>query len=49
MTQVGNYSFSGCNRLTTIQYHETEEQFNEITLGSENAYFENATVIYIED
>ena len=49
VTSIGGYAFYNCSNLTTINYHGTEEEFNAITIGSNNDYFENATVNYITD
>ena len=48
VTSIGNEAFKWCNRLTTINYHGTEEQFKEIKIDPGNDYFKNATVNYIE-
>ena len=48
VTSIKDQAFYFCTRLTTINYHGTEEQFKAITIGSNNDYFKNATVNYIE-
>ena len=41
---IGNYAFSGCSSLTTVYYTGTEEQWNAITIGSDNAPLTDATI-----
>ena len=48
VTSIGQSAFYDCSKLTTIYYHGTEEQFKAITIGSDNYYFKDATVNYIE-
>ena len=46
---IGERAFRGCSKLTTVNFHGTEEDFKSISIKSENEYFKNATVNYIED
>ena len=49
VTSIGNYAFHDCSNLTTINYKGTEEQWNEISIGSNgNEYLTGATVNYTE-
>lgn len=35
VTSIGNYAFQSCSKLTSINYTGTEEQWNEITKGTD--------------
>ena len=49
VTSIENGTFYGCSNLTTVKYTGSEEQFNAITIGSNNQSFINATKIYNYD
>ena len=36
VTSIGGHAFYGCSKLTTAAYHGTAEQWNAITIGSDN-------------
>lgn len=42
VTSIGNYAFSGCNNLKTVYYSGTENQKDQISIGSNNTYLTNA-------
>lgn len=46
VTSIGNSAFNGCNSLTTVNYRGTEEQWNQITIGSGNTNLTKATINY---
>ena len=46
VTSIGNYAFSGCSGLTRVIYLGTEEQWNNLTIGSDNDYCLKATKIF---
>ena len=49
VTTIGTNAFHDCSNLTTINYKGTEEQWNEISIGSSgNEYLTGATVNYTE-
>ena len=45
VTSIGTHAFDGCTSLTNVYYTGTEEQWNEISIGSQNDYLKNATII----
>lgn len=45
VTNIGNYAFSGCSSLTTVNYTGTKEQWNNINIDSQ-ASLDNATINY---
>ena len=47
VTTIGDYAFYRCSKLGTIYYHGTEEQFNQIKIGTGNPYLKDATIIFI--
>ena len=45
VTDIGNYAFNGCTVLTDVYYDGTEEEWNNnVSIGSNNAPLENATM-----
>ena len=46
VTSIGNWAFYGCNNLETVYYGGSEEQWNEISIGSGNACMENANIFF---
>ena len=46
VTSIGNNAFFDCISLTTVNYMGTEEQWDEITIGSDNTDLTNATINY---
>ena len=46
VTTIDGYAFYGCSRLTTVNYRGTQEQWEQIDIGSNNAYLTNATINY---
>ena len=44
VTNIGNAAFSSCDSLTTVNYRGTKEEWNKISIGSENTYLTNATI-----
>lgn len=43
---IGNSAFYGCNKLDNIFYAGSEEQWAEITIGTNNSSLQNATIHY---
>ena len=43
---IVNYAFYNCTSLTTVYYTGTEEQWNAITIGTNNTPLTNATKVY---
>ena len=46
VTTIGTYSFYGCKALATVYYGGSEEQWNAISIGSNNSYLRNANIIF---
>ena len=46
VTSIGNYVFDGCTALTTVTYTGTAEQWNAITIGSNNTTLTNISITY---
>ena len=46
ITSIESYAFSGCSSLTDVYYGGSEEDWKNITLGSDNASLENANIHY---
>ena len=44
VTFIGDDAFYRCNNLTDVYYSGTQEQWNNISLGSGNDYLESATI-----
>ena len=44
VTYIGEGAFSLCTSLTDVYYSGTEEQWNNISIGSDNYYLESATI-----
>ncbi len=43
---IGNNAFYYCNKLSTVNYGGTQEQWNAITIGTENTYLSSASKSY---
>ena len=46
VTSIGGSAFYGCNNLTIVNYKGTQEQWGQISIGSENGYLISATINY---
>ncbi|MBQ2294659.1 MAG: leucine-rich repeat protein, partial [Spirochaetales bacterium] len=46
VTTIGNYAFGDCNNLTSINYKGSQEQWEQISIGSDNGCLTNATINY---
>ena len=46
VTSIGDSAFYGCDSLNTIYYSGTQEQWNSISIGSDNEELENAAIEY---
>lgn len=46
VTSIEEFAFWFCTSLTTVNYKGTEEQWNQITIGSDNTPLTNATINY---
>lgn len=49
VTTIDRKAFCECNNLTDIYYNGTEEQWNKISISSENDELENVTIHYKRD
>ena len=49
VTSIGNYAFYDCENLTDVYYNGTEEEWNEITIGTDNENLLNATIHFIDE
>ena len=43
---IGDYTFNLCSKLTNVEYAGNEAEYAQITIGTGNDYFKNATVTY---
>ena len=46
VTSIGDGAFYGCNNLTIVNYKGTQAQWGQISIGSNNDYLTDATIIY---
>lgn len=46
MSSIGNYAFYYCKKLTDVYYSGTEEQWNKISIESDNECLTSATIHY---
>lgn len=46
VTNIENYAFNNCTSLKTVNYRGTQQQWNQITIGSDNTPLTNATINY---
>ena len=46
VTTIVGWAFFGCNNLTIVNYKGTQEQWGQISIGSENGYLISATINY---
>ena len=46
VTSIGSSAFSLCTNLTDVYYSGSEEQWNAISINSDNSYLTNATIHY---
>lgn len=44
VTSIGNYAFYDCKNLKDIYYYGTQSEWNNISVGSNNEYFIDATI-----
>ena len=44
VTSIGNYAFYDCKNLKDIYYYGRQSEWNNISVGSNNEYFINATI-----
>ena len=49
VTTIGDSAFIGCSSLTTVYYHGTAEEWTNITIGTTNEPFTNATQYYYSE
>jgi len=47
VTSIGDWAFEDCDSLTSVYYSGTEEDWNNISIGANNAPLENVTRHYI--
>ena len=48
VTAIGTYAFYNCTSLADVYYNGSEEEWNEISIGSNNEYLTRATIHYSE-
>ena len=46
VTSIGESAFASCSSLTTVNYKGTQEQWEQISIGSYNVYLTDATIKY---
>ena len=46
ITSIGDFAFCKCNSVTTVYYTGTEAEWAKISVGIENSYLTNATIVY---
>jgi hypothetical protein len=46
VTSIGDWAFYYCSGLTDVYYTGTEEEWDKISIGYDNAYLTNATIHY---
>lgn len=46
LTSIDWKAFYGCDKLTTVNYTGTKEEWEKITIGSENDELKNANIVY---
>ena len=46
MTEIDDWAFYYCNSLTTVNYKGSQEQWEQISIGSDNGSLTNATINY---
>ncbi len=46
VTSIGAYAFYGCSKLTDVYYSGTEQEWNQISIGSFNSPLTNANIHY---
>ena len=44
ITKIAEYAFYNCDNLTDVYYNGTEEEWNEISMGSDNTCLTDATI-----
>ncbi|MBQ4115944.1 MAG: leucine-rich repeat protein, partial [Clostridia bacterium] len=47
VTSIGDQAFYNCTNLTTVYYAGTEEEWNEISVGSSNSSLLNAELVFV--
>ncbi len=46
VTDINGDAFLGCTNLKTVNYKGTQEQWEQISIGSDNGNLTNATINY---
>lgn len=46
VTSIGERAFKACDSLASVYFDGTEEQWNNIAIGTENGRLTNANIIY---
>ena len=49
VTSIGNYAFKFCTSLTSVYYKGTAEEWDAITIGTENDILTNTTRYYYSE
>ncbi|MCD8041193.1 MAG: leucine-rich repeat protein, partial [Clostridia bacterium] len=49
VTSIGDCAFYGCISLKSVYYNGTEEDWNNINIGSDNECLTNATIYYYSE
>ena len=48
VTSIGEGAFYYCSNLTTVCYKGTEDEWNKISIGSNNTYLLNAEIVFVQ-
>ncbi|MCD7747485.1 MAG: leucine-rich repeat domain-containing protein [Firmicutes bacterium] len=48
VASIGDYAFYGCTNLSTVNYDGFEEEWNSISIGSNNSCLTDATILFKE-
>ncbi len=46
VTEIESDAFNNCPKLTTVKYCGSEEEWNEMYIGSNNDYLKNANIVF---
>ncbi|MCD8040299.1 MAG: leucine-rich repeat domain-containing protein, partial [Clostridia bacterium] len=49
VTSIGDYAFLECSSLTSVYYNGTSEEWNAITIETDNEYLTSATLYYYSE
>ncbi|MBQ7910297.1 MAG: leucine-rich repeat domain-containing protein, partial [Clostridia bacterium] len=49
VTSIGNYAFYNCSALTDVYYGGSEEEWNNVTIATNNTPIQNATIHFLAE